>query len=281
MVSPSCHSFTCLLVLNCYEECAHGGIQYTLMLTRRQFWIIKVLSSIRYYTGRCNACIIRRGHPLRRLLADLLAFRMAINKKPFAKTGCDYFGPILYKEGRIEKKAWGLLFSCLTIRAVHVEIVTSLDLNTFILAFSRFINLRGPVRSLYSDNGSTFKAAASVLLGLLQSQALQSFFRQKELTWEFIPSYSQGGARESLIKVFKQTLLKTVNLTHRRPTLVELQTYISNNTRLINDRPLTSQSDDLRDHNSISPSSLLTPSLDPVVPTGLPHHRDHLRRDYR
>ena len=283
MVLPSRHSFTRLLVLYCHEECAHGGIQYTLMLTRRQFWIIKGLSSIRYYTRRCNACIIRRAHPLRQLMADLPAFRMAFNKKPFANTGCDYFGPILYKEGRSEKKAWGLLFTCLTIRAIHVEIVTSLDLSSFILAFSRFIDLRGPVRSLYSDNGSTFKAAAHVLPELLQSQGLQSFFRQKELTWEFIPPYSpsQGGAWESLIKVFKQTLLKTVNLTHRRPTLVELQTYISNTTRLVNDRPLTSQSDDPRDYNTISPSSLLTPSLDPVVPIGQPHHKDHLRRDYR
>ena len=283
MVLPSRHSFTRLLVLYCHEECAHGGIQYTLMLTRRQFWIIKGLSSIRYYTRRCNACIIRRAHPLRQLMADLPAFRMAFNKKPFANTGCDYFGPILYKEGRSEKKAWGLLFTCLTIRAIHVEIVTYLDLNSFILAFSRFIDLRGPVRSLYSDNGSTFKAAAHVLPELLQSQGLQSFFRQKELTWEFIPPYSpsQGGAWESLIKVFKQTLLKTVNLTHSRPTLVELQTYISNTTRLVNDRPLTSQSDDPRDYNAISPSSLLTPSLDPVVPIGQPHHKDHLRRDCR
>ena len=162
---------------------------------------------------------------------------MAINKKPFAYIGCDYFGPILYKEGRSEKKAWGLLFTCLTIRAVHVEIVTFLDQNSFILAFLCFINLRGPVRSFYSDNGSIFKAAARIFPELLQSQGLQSFFRQKEYTWEFIPPNSpyQGGSWESLVKVFKQTVLKTVNLTRCWPTLVELQTYISNNTRLVND----------------------------------------------
>ena len=74
-------------------------------------------------------------------MADLPACRMAINKKPFAHTGCDYFGPIFYKEARSERKAWGLLFTCLTVRAIHAEIVTSLDLNSFILAFSRFIDL--------------------------------------------------------------------------------------------------------------------------------------------
>ena len=103
MVVPSRHSFTRLLVLNCHEKCAYSGIQYTLMLTSRRFWIIKGLSSLRYYTGRCNVCIIRRAHPLRQLMADLPAFRMAVNNKSFADTRCDYVGPILYKEGRSEK----------------------------------------------------------------------------------------------------------------------------------------------------------------------------------
>ena len=48
------HSFTHLLVLRCHQECAHGEIQYTLMLTPRQFWFIRGLSLIRHYTGRCN-----------------------------------------------------------------------------------------------------------------------------------------------------------------------------------------------------------------------------------
>ena len=67
-----------------------------------------------------------------------------------------------------------------------MELLTSMDLSSFILVFSRFVDLRGPVCSLYSDNGAIFKAAAHVLLQLLQSEELQSFFRKKELSWEFI-----------------------------------------------------------------------------------------------
>ena len=283
IILPSKHPLTRLLVLRCHEECAHGGIQYTLMLTRRQFWIIRGLSSVRYYTGRCNLCSVKRAHPLRQLMADLPKFRMAVHRKPFTNTGCDYFGPFLYKEARSERKAWGILFTCMTTRAIHVELVTSLDLNNFILAFSRFIDVRGPVSSLYSDNGATFKAAAHVLPSLLQSSGLHSFFRKKSLSWEFIPPYSpsQGGAWESMIKVFKRTLTNTIHITHRKPTLVELQTFVSNATRIVNDRPLTSQSDDPLDHNAISPSSILTPSLDPTLTIGQPHEKDHLRSDYR
>ena len=109
------------------------------------------------------------------------------------------------------------------------------------------------------------------------------FFQTSRLDLELIPPYSpsQGGAWESLIKVFKRTLTNTVNLIHCKPTLVELQTYTLNSTRLVNDRHLTAQSDDPLHYNAISLSSLLTPSLDPVLLIGKVHNRDHLRCDYR
>ena len=94
MVLPSRHSFTRLLMLNCHEECTHRSIQYILMLTRRHFWIIKGLSFIRYYTGPRNACIIRRAHPSRQLMADLPAFRMAINKELFANSRCNCYSKL-------------------------------------------------------------------------------------------------------------------------------------------------------------------------------------------
>ena len=154
-------------------------------------------------------------------MADLPASRLTAHNKPFFNIGCDYFGPLPYKESRSERKAWGLLFTCLSTRAIYVELVTSLDLSNFIMAFSRFVDFRGSVSSMYSDNGTTFKAAAHGLPELLQADKLQSFFRKKKISWEFI-LLSQGGAWESLIKVFKRTLIQVTKLP-RTPTLVELQ----------------------------------------------------------
>ena len=282
VILPSRHPLTRLVILNCHQEIAHAGIQYTLMLTRQKYWIIKGLSSVRHYLNQCNACNLQKARPVRQLMADLPASRLAAHNKPFFNTGCDYFGPLPYKEGRSERKAWGLLFTCLSTRAIHVELVTSLDLSNFIMAFSRFVDLRGSVSSMYSNNGTTFKAAAHVLPELLEADKLQSFFRKKKISWEFIPPYSpsQGGAWESLIKVFKRTLIQVTKFP-RTPTLVELQTYICNATRIVNDHPLTPLSDDPRDYTAISPSSLLTPLNDPHTPLGQPHNKDHLRRDYR
>ena len=103
-------------------------------------------------------------------MADLPTSRIATHNKPFFQAGCNYFGLFIYKERRSDKKAWGLLFTYMSSHAVHVELVTSLDLTNFILNFSRFVDIRGPVSSFYSDNGSTFKAAGHILPELLQSK---------------------------------------------------------------------------------------------------------------
>ena len=129
------------MILNCHQEIAHAGIQYTLMLTRQKYWIIKGLSSVRHYLNQCNACNLQKARPVRQLMADLPASRLAAHNKPFFNTGCDYFGPLPYKEGRSERKAWGLLFTCLSTRAIHVELIISLDLSNFIYLFFYFLFL--------------------------------------------------------------------------------------------------------------------------------------------
>ena len=114
-------------------------------------------------------------------MADLPADRISVSHKPFAVCGLDYFGHINYVEGRSTKKAWGLLFTCMVSRAVHVEIVTSLTLKDFLLAFSRFNDVRGRLEVIYSDNGSTFQAASKALPKLLHFTELRNSLRGKRI----------------------------------------------------------------------------------------------------
>ena len=102
-------------------------------------------------------------------MADLPECRVTATEKPFKYCGVDYLGPFTYRQFRSDCKTYGILFTCLCTRCIHVEIVTSLDLNSLLLAFSRFTNLRGAVDTMYSDNGSTFVAAADILPTLLSS----------------------------------------------------------------------------------------------------------------
>ena len=75
-------------------------------------------------------------------------------------------------------------------------------------------------------------------------------------------------------------IANTLEKSQRRPSFVELLTYVESATKIVNDRPLTPLSDDPRDFTAITPASLLTPYSSPYCVVGSPQHKDNLRRDY-
>ena len=196
VILPSRGALTRLVVLQSHVDDCHVGVQHTLLGTRKKFWIVNGNASVKHYLNDCGECTLAKAKPVRQLMADLPVARTAASHKAFAVCGLDFLGPLNYIEGRSTKKAWGLLFTCMTSRAIHVEIVTSLSLSEFMLAFSRFNDVRGKVEEIYSDNGSTFQAASKALPELLNDPQLRNSLRKKGIRWEFIPAYapSQGGA---------------------------------------------------------------------------------------
>ena len=47
------------------------------------------------------------------------------------------------KVARQREKRWGVLFTCLTVRAIHVELAHTLTTDSAIMALQRFIARRG------------------------------------------------------------------------------------------------------------------------------------------
>ena len=61
-------------------------------------------------------------------MVDLPEARFGYEAAPFTHSGVDYFGPIqLERHGRKTEKRYEVLFTCLTTRAVHLEVAHSLD----------------------------------------------------------------------------------------------------------------------------------------------------------
>ena len=59
--------------------------------------------------------------PLDPMMAPLPAVRVNPVPRAFCVTGIDCFGPFEAKRGRGSHKVYGVIFTCLTCRAVHLK----------------------------------------------------------------------------------------------------------------------------------------------------------------
>ena len=85
-------------------------------------------------------------------MAELPFSQLQIHTHPFAYCGVDYFAPLIVQHKRLVIKQYGCLFTCLTTRAVHIEVAAKLSTDAFINALCRFVSTKGPVFHFYSDN---------------------------------------------------------------------------------------------------------------------------------
>ena len=89
-----------------------------------------------------------RGQLQQQKMVDLPKDRMCIEPL-FTDCGVDIFGPFVVKDGQKEvKKYGGTLYTCLSSRAIHIEVVHLLSTDFFILILSHFIGQRGIVRMI-------------------------------------------------------------------------------------------------------------------------------------
>lgn len=99
-------------------------------------------------------------------MGDLAKFRTCPSR-PFSNVGIDYAGPISIKEEKHHNsrsiKCDILIFACMTINAVHIEVVSELSTSAFIVALHLFVSRRGIPTHIYSDYGAKFIGANALL----------------------------------------------------------------------------------------------------------------------
>ena len=132
----------------------------------------------------------------------------------------DYAGPFLVKYGVVRKPTIAKTYLCvlisMTVKAVHLELVSDLTSEPFIAALRGFIARRGYPSLLWSDHGTNFVGANRELNQFLESQITQGniseFCSTRNIEWQFIPEHSPhfGGLWESTVKSVKTHLRKIV-----------------------------------------------------------------------
>ncbi|XP_013384334.1 uncharacterized protein LOC106154518 [Lingula anatina] len=260
MILPSYHHVTDLVVRHYHEKEGHIGANHVLSVIRQQFWIVQGLKTVKRVIGRCIVCKRWSSHPIKQVMAPLPMDRVTPGEPPFSCVGVDYFGPLQVKWRRGTAKRYGCLFTCLAVRAVHIEIAHSLSTDSFIQAFCRFVSRRGAPRKIYSDNGTNFKGAEQEIKKAMQQWdcvKIENKLRQNDIQWYFnAPSASHtGGVWERMIRSIRKILCSILgNQLVDDETLMTVLTEVE---KILNSRPLSPVSDDPRDLEPISPSSLL------------------------
>ena len=260
IILPYCHHVTHLIIEKYHQEAGHLGQEYVLSSLRQLYWIIK---------GLCRKLGAAHGE---QLMANLPKKRLTPENPPFTPVRVDYFGHLYVQQGRSHVKRYLCVFTCLTTRAVHIKITSSLDTDPFTNALCRFISLRGNPSSVYSDNGSNFRAGEQELHTAIEDwnqRAICEFLRLKNISWKFNSPYAShmGGVWERVIRSIRKIL--TVLLGQQLVNEEMLRTLMAEVQGVLNSRPLTPVSNNPKDLELLTPNHLLLLRANPNLPPGV------------
>ena len=213
--------------------------------------ILYVVAARQLAKSVCRDCMVcKRRVP--KAMAQMMGQLPAPRVNPalcFLHTGVDYAGPILLKRGNPRKpsitKGYLAIFVCLSTKAVHIEVVSSLSTQALLAAIRRFTYHKGLPTHFYSDNGSNFVGARHELSAFLSLESTESAVREcvmsKRITWHHIPQRAPhfGGIWESVVKSTKFHLRRTVGTVQLY--YEELSTVICQISACLNSRPYLAQ----------------------------------------
>lgn len=246
-----------LLVKHYHVLAAHGNQESIVNNLRQKYWITRIRPTVKNVASKCMFCRIRKCSQEIPRMGDLPQARVAHHQRPYTFCGVDLFGPMEVTIKKRREKRYGVLFTCMTVRAIHIEIVSTLTSDSFIMALRRMAARRGWPQNLFSDNGTNLRGADTELKKSIQ-ELDEAHLKNEALKygtkWTFIPAATPhwGGAWERLIRHVK-TCLRIV-LKERAPREETLTTLLTEVENIVNSRPLT--------HVSVEPGSVetLTPN---------------------
>ena len=285
VILPSDRPVTALLIVHHHLLVGHSGVGMTWSSLRDKFWVVRGGATVRRVIGKCFQCKRRNAGRGQQFMGELPAVRVIPERPPFTFVGVDYFGPLYVKQGRSSVKRYGCVFTCLVVRAVHIEVAHSLDTDSFVNALRRFISRRGKPEKILSDNGTNFVGGERELresLAEIDQDRVRRVLNEKDIDWEFNPPTAShfGGAWERMIRSIRK-ILKGL-LGEQVVTDEVLLTFLAEVEAILNARPLTRLSLDPRDKEPLTPNHLLLMKGVPAASPGVFNKKDcYGRRRWR
>ena len=269
------------LILQQYHDRGHLGVEWVAAKLRAKYWIIKAKPALKAIRKHCVTCHKLYSAPAVQKMADLPSDRCTQAGRAFESVGVDLFGPFAVKQGRSVLKRYGCLFTCTRVRAIHIEVLPSLESDSFLNGLLRFAARRG-LPSEVSDNGTNFVGAVADLkkeFGKLDRCALVRGARRKSIKWTFNPPHAPhfGGFWERMVRTVRRVFCAVIN-----PSLDELlSTVMCEVECMVNNRPLTRVSDDVSDLGPLTPNHFLMCGENFAWPWAAADSSIHARRRWR
>ena len=244
-----------LIVKHYHEQSYHPGSNNTVSLVRQAgYWVIGAPSLARSLVFRCVPCRLHRKSTMTQIMGMLPRERTETSP-PFTHIGIDTFGHFTVKDRRTELKRWGVVFTCAYTRAVHIEQIDDLTTDSFLQALRRFISVRGPVQTIFSDKGTNFMGGKNQLekdLTCMSNGKLKRFMLENKINFRTnTPTAShQGGMWERQIRTIRSIFNNMTNRYHQKMSTEGLRTAFAEISAAINNRPISVEN---------------TASLEPVI----------------
>ena len=250
----------------------HDGVDATVARTRKDYWIPRARKIARMVRKSCFRCKVLDKERASQRMGILPIERMKPSP-PFFYSATDLFGPIWIKDSvkkRVKTKCYGVVFNCLTTRALYIDVACGYDTENFLLTLRRFITIRGCPRQIRADQGSQITSASDAWVKFFETDAdqrkLVEFGSKHGLNWIFNKSADapwQNGCTERLIRSIKRCLMHTIGLNIL--TFSELQTMYFECANLLNERPIGLKDDS---HTYFCPNDLILGRASSNAPGG-------------
>ena len=236
-------------------------------------WIVKLLKMIKSIRYNCVIC-----KKLDKKVSEQIMGKLPVERlKPspaWTCTAIDLFGPFKIRDEvkkRTTGKAYGVIFNCLSTRAVHVDLASDYSTEKFLMVLRRFASIRGYPSKPYSDNGPQLVAANEELKNIVKGwnqEELKEFDVMEGFKWDFAPADApwQNGVSEALVKSVKRAI--TAAISDHVMTFSELQTVCFEVANLLNERPIGRHPTSPDDGTYLCPNDLLLGRATSRIPSG-------------
>jgi hypothetical protein len=272
IILPKNHHVTVLLALSYHRRFHHQVPNIVINELRKRFHISSVRVLVRSLKKHCGYCRVAGSKPNPPLMSPLPTQRLTPFVKPFLYTGVDLFGPYTVTIGRRSEERYGVLFTCLVMRAIHIEVANGTSTEAFFLCLRNFLNRRGRVAEIWSDNATNFVGCDRVLNRSLKdypaNEEVAMELAKRKIAWHFITPASphHGGAWERLVGVVKNVLHILLEKRSLRPET--LNSFLIEVENIVNARPLTHVAVDRDTQDCLTPNHFLLGESNGMLPPG-------------